>query len=112
MTPRANFFCTVRGGSTFIRGHDEKANVPVMETGGLLPLWVRVPVPAMYPNYQLNGVRWQIRQISRLRFLKGRFMRKQTSGHWVYTARITLRNGKVIYAYEYGLKAFRIWVKD
>ncbi len=26
---------------------------------------------------------------------------------WVYTKRIRLRNGKVIYAHDYGLKAFR-----
>lgn len=33
-------------------------------------------------------------------------------GHWVYTTHITLRNGRVIYAADYGLKAFRIWVTD
>lgn len=31
-------------------------------------------------------------------------------GRWVYTARITLRNGRVIWASQYGHKAFRIWV--
>ncbi len=29
----------------------------------------------------------------------------------VYTKYITLRNGKRIYATQYGLKAFAIWVK-
>ncbi len=29
----------------------------------------------------------------------------------VYTAYITLKNGKRIYAWQYGLKAFRICVK-
>lgn len=31
---------------------------------------------------------------------------------WIYTKFVTLRNGKRIYAHHYGLKAFRIWVKD
>jgi len=30
---------------------------------------------------------------------------------YVYTAYITLKNGKRIYAWQYGLKAFRIRVK-
>ena len=30
---------------------------------------------------------------------------------YIYVAFITLRNGKRIYAYQYGLKAFRIAVK-
>jgi hypothetical protein len=28
-------------------GNDEKANVPALDAGGRLPLWVRVPVPAL-----------------------------------------------------------------
>lgn len=31
---------------------------------------------------------------------------------YIYVAFITLRNGKRIYARQYGLKAFRIAVKD
>lgn len=31
---------------------------------------------------------------------------------YIYVAFITLRNGKRIYASQYGLKAFRIAVKD
>jgi len=38
--------------------------------------------------------------------------RSEKEGHWIYTAYITLRNGRVIYASDYGLKAFRIWVKS
>lgn len=34
------------------------------------------------------------------------------SGHYIYTAFITLRNGKRLYAWQKGLKAFRIWVTD
>lgn len=36
----------------------------------------------------------------------------KSNGRWVYTAYITLKNGKRIYARQYGKKAFRIWVKD
>lgn len=32
--------------------------------------------------------------------------------HYVYTAYITLRNGKRLYASAYGLKAFAILVRD
>ena len=31
-------------------------------------------------------------------------------GHWIFRPYITLRNGSVIWAYQYGLKAFKIWV--
>ncbi len=31
---------------------------------------------------------------------------------WIYTKRITLKNGKILYASQYGLNAFHIWVKD
>lgn len=30
----------------------------------------------------------------------------------VYTAKITLRSGKILYAWKYGLRAFRILVRD
>ena len=30
----------------------------------------------------------------------------------IFTSSITLKNGKKIYASQYGLKAFAIWVKD
>lgn len=33
-------------------------------------------------------------------------------GHYIYVAFITLRDGRKIYASEYGLKAFRIFIKD
>jgi len=29
----------------------------------------------------------------------------------IYTTRITLKNGKVLYAWQYGLKAFRLKVR-
>lgn len=32
--------------------------------------------------------------------------------HYIFVAFITLRNGKRIYARNYGLRAFRILVKD
>ena len=32
--------------------------------------------------------------------------------HLIFTSRITLRNGKVLYAWQKGLKAFAIWVND
>ena len=31
---------------------------------------------------------------------------------YIYTAYITLKNGHRIYAYQYGLKAFRIWIDE
>ena len=34
------------------------------------------------------------------------------NGHYIFTTVITLRNGRRIYAWQYGLKAFRIFVKD
>jgi len=36
---------------------------------------------------------------------------KGQNGHWGYTAYITLRNGRRIYASQYGKRAFRIWIK-
>jgi len=32
--------------------------------------------------------------------------------HYIFTRRIRLRNGRFIYAEQYGLKAFRIRVRD
>lgn len=32
--------------------------------------------------------------------------------HYIYVASITLRNGKKLFASAYGLRAFRILVKD
>lgn len=37
---------------------------------------------------------------------------KRPGSHLIYTAYITLKNGKRIYASKYGKKAFAIWVKD
>jgi len=34
-----------------------------------------------------------------------------TRGYYIYRPRITTKSGKVIYAWQYGRKAFRIWVK-
>jgi hypothetical protein len=33
-------------------------------------------------------------------------------GHYIYTARIRTKTGRVIYAWQYGLKAFKIWVRN
>lgn len=39
-------------------------------------------------------------------------MRTEDSGSYIFVASIRLRNGKRIYASAYGLKAFRIRVKE
>jgi len=39
-------------------------------------------------------------------------MSKKKKGRWIYTSFITLRNGKRLYAWQKGKKAFRIWVTD
>jgi hypothetical protein len=31
-------------------------------------------------------------------------------GYWIFRPYITLRNGRVLWAHWYGLRAFRIWV--
>lgn len=33
-------------------------------------------------------------------------------GHFIYTAWITLRNGRRLHARSVGLRAFKIWVKN
>ena len=38
-------------------------------------------------------------------------MRTKEETHYIYRASIRLRNGKLIYAWQYGLKAFRIKVR-
>lgn len=38
-------------------------------------------------------------------------MAKIKSGRWIYTAYITLRDGRRLYARWYGLRAFRIWIE-
>lgn len=38
-------------------------------------------------------------------------MKVAQPGRWIYRTRITTRRGKVLYAWQYGLKAFRLWVK-
>jgi hypothetical protein len=38
--------------------------------------------------------------------------KKSNTGRWVYSAYITLKNGKRLYASAYGLKVFRFWVED
>ena len=35
-----------------------------------------------------------------------------TLGYYVYTTYITLKDGRRIYAKDYGLKAFRIWIES
>ncbi|HNO79622.1 MAG TPA: hypothetical protein PKN33_16350 [Phycisphaerae bacterium] len=42
----------------------------------------------------------------------GKQQKPKGPGHWIFVAFITLRNGKRIFASSYGLKAFKIWVKD
>jgi hypothetical protein len=37
---------------------------------------------------------------------------KDQDPHYIFTASIRLRNGKRIYAWQYGLKAFRIRVRN
>jgi hypothetical protein len=37
---------------------------------------------------------------------------KKYGYHEVYTRTIRTRNGRILHARDYGLKAFRIWVKD
>lgn len=38
--------------------------------------------------------------------------RNHPGEHLIFTAFITLRNGQKLYAWQKGLKAFAIWVKD
>jgi hypothetical protein len=38
-------------------------------------------------------------------------MKRVRDGYWIYRTRITTKRGKVLYAAQYGLKAFRLWIK-
>ncbi|MGD1043231.1 MAG: hypothetical protein ABR913_09275 [Sedimentisphaerales bacterium] len=38
-------------------------------------------------------------------------MKRAERGHWIYRKSITTKRGKVLYAWQYGHRAFRIWVK-
>jgi hypothetical protein len=38
-------------------------------------------------------------------------MKRVREGRWIYRTRITTRSGKVLYAAQYGLRAFRLWIK-
>jgi hypothetical protein len=73
---------------------------------------VRVRTRASFSGYRSNwsAPKNQINKSS-LRFLKGRYMkRSKEQGYWIFRPYITLRNGKIIWAYQYGLRAFRIWI--
>jgi hypothetical protein len=38
-------------------------------------------------------------------------MKIKERGYYIFRTRITTKSGKILYAREYGRKAFRIWVK-
>ncbi len=112
LAPQDKPYFTAFGGPILtLAGVTKQANVPALGAGERLLIRVRVPAPAL-SLAKRNDQRYMCLTRSP-DFLKGRFMRKRTSqGHWIYTAYITLRNGRVIYAYQYGLRAFRIWVTN
>ena len=37
---------------------------------------------------------------------------KRPGKHLIFTARIRTRTGKILYAWQFGKKAFAIWVRD
>jgi hypothetical protein len=107
MTPRTNFFCTGRGGSILIAG---VAKIGKRTSFGC---WWAIALPSSSLGSRIivgQSERPTIHATNKASdFLRSSTMKKRTTnGYWIFRTRITTKNGKVLYAWQYGVRAFKL----